>query len=104
MMQTMCLNYGVPTMFLRDVYLPKHNRKFAVPARQSGDAHSSTDGYDLDTILCTKEARIVTNDLTIRYQTRWLQLTPKQRTIVRPKHVVTVSEHLDGRLTIQHGR
>ena len=100
---------GISTMdeanrFIREVYLPKHNRKFAVTARQAGDAHRSVDGYDLDTMLCTKEERVVTNDLTIRYQTRWLQLASKQRTIVRPKHIVTVSAHLDGRLTIQHGR
>lgn len=90
--------------FVRDVYRPKHNRKFAVAARQAGDAHRSLAGYDLDTILCTKEERTVTNDLTIRYQTRWFQLTPQQRTIVRPKHVVTVSEHLDGRISLLHGR
>ena len=100
---------GISTMaeansLLRETYLPKHNRKFAVKARQPGDIHRSVEGYDLDAILCTKEPRVVTNDLTIRYKTRWLQLAPKQQTIVRPKHVVTVSEHLDERLTIQHGR
>lgn len=62
--------------FLRDVYLPKHNAKFAVTARQPGDAHRSLDGYDLHEIFCVKEPRIVTNDLTIRYRTRWFQLTP----------------------------
>jgi len=100
---------GISTMaeanvFIRKVYLPKHNRKFAVTARQSGDAHRSLEGYDLDTILATKEQRIVTNDLTIQYKTRWFQLSPKQPTIVRPKHVVTVSEHLDGHISLQHGR
>lgn len=90
--------------FIRDIYLPKHNAKFAVTARQAGDAHRPLDGFDLDAILCTKEDRIVTNDLTIRYKTRWFQLAPKQRTIVRSKHVVTVSEHLDGRISLTHGR
>ncbi len=91
-------------VFIRDRYLPKHNRKFAVMARQGGDAHRPVVGYDLDAILATKEERIVTNDLTIRYQTRWFQLTPNQRTIVRPKHVVTVSTHLDGHFSLHHGR
>lgn len=100
---------GISTMaeanvFIREVYLPKHNRKFAVTARQPGDAHRSVADYDLDTILCTKEERIVTNDLTIRYKTRWFQLTPKQRTIVRPKHVIAVSQHLSGRISLTHGR
>lgn len=90
--------------FIRDVYLPKHNRKFAVKARQPGDAHRSVDGYELNAILCTKEQRIVTNDLTIRYKTRWFQLTPQQRTIVRPKHVVMVNEYLDGHISLMHGR
>lgn len=99
---------GISTMvvantFIRDD-LPKHNAKFAVTARQAGDAHRPLDGYDLDTILCTKEDRIVTNDLTIRYKTRWFQVAPKQRTLVRPKHVVTVNEHLNGRISLTHGR
>lgn len=96
---------GITTMaeanrYLRDVYLPKHNRKFAVPARQSGDAHRSLAGYDLDAILCTKELRLVGNDRTIRYRGRWFQLEARQPTIVRPKTMVTVAEHLDGRISL----
>lgn len=91
-------------VFIRDSYLPKHNRKFAVTARQSEDAHRSVTGYDLDAILCTKEERTVTNDLTIRYKARWLQLQPIQRTIIRSGHIVTVTEHLDRRISLIHGR
>ncbi len=90
--------------FVRDQYLPAHNRKFAVTARQAGDAHRSIQDYVLDEILCVKESRTVGNDLTVRYMARWFQLAPTQRTIVRPKQLVTVQEHLDGQISLVHGR
>lgn len=96
---------GILTMaeanaYLRDEYLPQHNRKFAVPARHAGDAHRSVAGYDLDEILCTKLPRLMGNDRTIRYKGRWFQLEATQPTILRPKTVVTVAEHLDGRVSL----
>lgn len=86
--------------FVRDVYLPKHNAKFAVKAREAHNRHRSLDGYDLDARLVTKEERTVNQDYTIQYRTRWFQLDKKQPTLVFPKNKVTVSEHFTGSITL----
>ncbi len=86
--------------FTQNVYLPKHNAKFAVQAKALEDRHNALDGYNLDAILVTKEDRTVNQDYTIQYLTRWFQLEPKQTTLVFPKNKILVSEHFDGRITL----
>jgi len=81
-------------------FIAKHNAKFAVPPAKDGDAHKSAQEYDLDKIFCTREERVVTNDFTISYHGKIIQITKKQPTIIRPKNRVVVREHLDGRITI----
>ena len=82
-------------------FIAKHNEKFAIPPTQEGDAHRTIQGYDLDKIFCTQEERIVTNDFTISYKGKILQLTSHQPTIIRPKNRVVVCQHLDGKVTIR---
>jgi hypothetical protein len=41
------------------------------------------------------------NDYTIRYNNRCLQLEKCQSAVIRPKHKITVHEHLDGRLSLK---
>jgi hypothetical protein len=86
--------------FVREIYTPKHNVKFAVKPKSETDLHKSIDGYDLENIFCLKEDRRVNNDFTISYKTRFIQLERKQKTIVRPKNMVTICEHLDGIIEI----
>jgi len=82
-------------------FIEKHNAKFAVPPAQEGDAHRSIQGYDLYKIFCVQEERVVTNDFTVSYQSRILQLTKYQPAILRPKNRVIVCRHLDGKITIR---
>ncbi|MGH8514640.1 MAG: hypothetical protein ACREV8_12005 [Gammaproteobacteria bacterium] len=49
-------------VFLRDVYIPAHNARFAVQAEQEGSAFVAIPGADLDEILCVQEDRCVGND------------------------------------------
>ena len=86
--------------FVRKVYLPKHNAKFAVKPKSEINLHKSIDGYTLDDIFCLKDDRKINNDFTISYKTRFLQLEEKQNTIVRPKNIVTIIEHLDKTIEI----
>ena len=81
-------------------FLVKHNAKFAVPPAIEGDAHRSIDGYDLYRVFCSQGERIVTNDFTIQYKCRIIQLEKEQPAIIRPKNRVVVCEHLDGKITI----
>ena len=86
--------------FIHDVYLLKHNAKFAVEAKESHNVHRLLDGFNLDQILVTKEERKVNPDFTVQYKTRWFQLEKKQPTLVFPKNEIMVSEHWTGHITL----
>ena len=49
-------------LFLRDVYIPEYNARFAVAAAQEGTAFVAIPGVDLAEILCVQEERQVGND------------------------------------------
>ncbi len=90
--------------FLRESdFIAKHNKKFAVPPAQLGDAHRSVEPHDLDAILSLKEKRVLANDFTIAYNKRIFQLERQQPTIIRPKNEIIVNTSLDGstKLTIR---
>lgn len=86
--------------YLRRVYMPKHNKKFSVEAESSVNMHRSIDDFDLDNILCLKDERVLANDWTITYKTRYLQLHKDQKAVLFPKNKITVHEHLDGTLKL----
>jgi transposase len=90
--------------FLREVYLPAHNARFARPAQIEESAFVAVaDASSLAEILCIEEERIVGRDNTIAYEGLRLQL-PASR--VRPHYVkarVRVHEYPDGALAVFHG-
>ena len=51
--------------FLRDVFLPAHNRRFAVTPSAHGEAFVPFAG-ELHDILCVHEERVVGRDNTVR--------------------------------------
>jgi hypothetical protein len=70
---------GIPTAeaanaFIRDVYLPAHNARFAVDPAGEGSAFTPIPGVDLDEILCVQEERQVMNDNCVSYRTLKLQI------------------------------
>ena len=89
--------------FLREVYLPAHNARFAVAAEQPGTAFVAVDPAVLADILCIQEERQVGNDNTVRYHRRRLQIPPSP---IRPHYVrakVRVHDYPDGTLALFHG-
>ena len=90
--------------FLREVYIPKHNRLFAVEPADPIDVHRPLlSSHDLDAILSIHEDRQVYNDSIVRYDNRLLLLA--QGHGLRPKTKVLVQERLDGTLRIaRYGR
>ena len=89
--------------FIRDVYLPAHNERFAVPAAQAGSAFTPIPGVDLDEILCVQEERQVGNDNCVSYRTLKLQIPPSP---LRPHFVrarVKVHLYADGSHALFHG-
>jgi len=86
--------------FIAEVYLPAHNKAFAVKAAKEGDIHRPITTHNLDTIFCLKEERIIRNDFTVQYKNRILQLLAEQKAVIRPKETINIFEHFDGALSI----
>jgi transposase len=89
--------------FIREVYLPAHNARFAVAAEQPGSAFVPAHETQWRDILCCQEERVVANDNTVRYHGRVLQIpeSPLRRHFVRA--TVRVHEYPDATLAIFHG-
>ena len=81
-------------------FIAEHNSLYAREAAQSGDAHRSIENYDLINILCIKTERVVTNDYTLTYKRRILQLLDTKSVLVRPKDHIGLHEHFDGSISL----
>jgi hypothetical protein len=89
--------------FIREVYLPEHNARFARPAEVAESAFVAADPALLREILCIEEERVVARDNTVAHEGRRLQL-PQSR--LRAHYVrarVKMREYPDGTLAIFHG-
>ena len=89
--------------FIREVYLPAHNARFAVEPAGEGLAFTPIPGVDLDEILCVEEERQVGNDNCVSYRTLKLQIP---ESLIRPHFVkarVKVHVYPDGSHALFHG-
>ena len=87
--------------FLREVYIPKHNGRYAVEPVELVNVHRVLlRSHDLEAILSIQEDRQVHNDSIVRYENRFLLLAEGHG--LRPKTKVVVQERLDGTLRIVH--
>src|ERR1700749_1246364 len=89
--------------FLRDVYLPAHNARFAVQPTAPGSAFTPIPGVDLDEILCVQEERQVGHDNCVSYRTLKLQIpeSPMRPHFVKAR--VKVHVYPDGSRAVFHG-
>jgi hypothetical protein len=88
---------------IREVYVPAHNKRFAVKAEQDGSAFVAIPGVDLTEILCVQEDRQVDKDNTVVFARVRLQIPPSP---LRPHFVkarVRVRRHHNGTHAIFHG-
>ncbi len=88
--------------FLRETFLPEHNRCFAIAPEAEGSAFVPFAGNLADT-LCVQEERTVNNDNTVRYKTLNLQIPEDKHRHHYVKAKVRVQEYPDGHLAIFHG-
>jgi len=98
---------GITTMeeanrFLKEVYLPAHNARFVRPAEEAGSAFVGFAG-DLRGVLCVQEERVVSNDNTVRYKGRTLQIPADRHRHHYVKARVRVHQYPDGSLAVFHG-
>jgi hypothetical protein len=82
-------------------FVDKLNTKFAKEARDKQDYHRRVPrGLRLHEVFSFEETRTVTNDWTIRYKNRFLQILKHNRLLPRPKERVTVRTLLDGQIQL----
>jgi hypothetical protein len=90
--------------FVSTKYLPDHNRRFSVPAKDTNDAHrplSSEMRARLSSIFSIQSRRRVNNDYTVQFKTQWFQLEATQKTTVYKRDEVTIEERLGGTVYIR---
>lgn len=85
--------------YLKEIYIPNHNTKFGVSARQKGDTHCK-EPANLSDILCIKTTRNLNQDFTVKYRNRLFQLLSAQQAVIRPKESITIQENLDGKIKL----
>jgi hypothetical protein len=89
--------------WLREVYLPRHNGRFAKPAALPEKAFVAVDCELLSETLCIEEERVVGRDNTIAYAGLKLQLPESGMRAHYVKARVKVREYPDGSLAVLHG-
>ena len=86
--------------FIRQVYLPAHNARFAVDPAGEGSAFTPIPGVELGEILCVEEERQVGRDNCVSYRTLKLQIpeSPMRLHFVRARSGPRLSRRLARRL------
>ena len=87
--------------FLKKKYIPDHNGRFSVAARETTDAHRPLSDIlktRLTSIFSIRSTRKVNNDFTIQFRNCWFQLSATQNTTVYKNDDVVIEEHLDDTL------
>jgi hypothetical protein len=90
-------------IYLAEVYLPRHNAEFAVPASGSGSAFVPYIGNALDDILCEHHERVVGNDNCVAFERLSLQIPADDTRAHYVKRRVRVHRYVDGSLAVFYG-
>ena len=84
-------------------YLPRHNRRFMVPATQPGSAYRPTPpGFIPEEVFCLKYQRTVGADNVVRFRGRRLQIQPGIDRASYARARVTVHEGFDSTLAVYY--
>lgn len=99
---------GITTMeeanrYLREIYLPQHNKEFTVSPASDQSAFIKMGDLDIANVLCIQEARTVMNDNTIRYGGKTLQIYGNEYRHHFVKASVEVHEYHDRSLGVFYG-
>lgn len=76
------------------------NRRFAVQARESADYHRPASTYDLPSIFCIEEVRILSANWTLSFENRVYQIKRESANYAPASRKVQVRRYLDGELHI----
>jgi transposase len=89
--------------YLREVFVPDYNARFAVPAAEEGSAFIPYAGRPLEEVLCIQESRQVGRDNCVIWKRIALQIPPQRHRHHYVKASLRVHEYPDGRLAIFDG-
>ena len=98
-------NYTVANRFLKEHYIPEHNRRYARSAAAPADYHRRRPTTrQLDEVFWLEEERTVSADWVVRYKNQLLQLQrqvkhwapAKSRVVVRENEAGTIAIHYRG--------
>jgi transposase len=90
--------------FLKEVYIRKHNKRFAVKPEHSGSAFVPVELHiNLDLVFSIKEERVVGHDNTITFERLVLQIEPSHLRVSFAKCRVMVHQHLNQTFSITFG-
>jgi len=93
---------GCTTVTLEE-FLPRYNKRFAVPASEPGVAYRPwPQGLRLEEVFCFKYVRTVGADNTVKLGEHRLQLEPSTERASYAHLRVEVHERLDGSLGVYH--
>lgn len=88
------------TRFFREIYLPKHNSKFAVIPKEKANLHKPLlPSDDLSRIFNIRSQRIVSKDLIVHYKNTRYQLLPEagyRHTLKKAR--ITIEENRKGKI------
>ncbi|MFH1173464.1 MAG: ISNCY family transposase [bacterium] len=97
-------NVEEANLFLRKVFIPLFNKRFAVQPRNETNLHTALnvkEQKELKNIFSRQTKRTVQNDFTFSFNNQWYQLTKGQPATICKKDEVIVEEHLDSSVHIR---
>ena len=89
--------------FLKEEYLPEHNKRFALPAEEQDSAFVPWIGDGLGDVLTVQVERTVGNDNTVLYKKLRLQIPADKHRYHYVRARVRVHDYPDGKLAVFHG-
>ena len=89
--------------FLRELYLPRHNARFAIQPAEAGSGFVPVQEHQWRDVLCIHEERIVASDNTVAWKRQRLQIPPHPARAHFVRAKVRVHEYPTGELAIFHG-
>jgi transposase len=89
--------------YLKQVFVPDYNARFAVPAKAEGSAFIAYAGRPLEDVLCVQESRQVGRDNCVTWNRLALQIPPQRHRHHYVKATVRVHQYPDGQLAIFDG-
>ena len=97
--------YAAANQFLDQVWIPFHNRRFAVPPEQQGTAFlpCRMNLEELNRVFSLHHPRVVANDNTVRVRGLVLQIPPSPQRFHFVRSRVIVYEHLDQTFSVARG-